>query len=120
MENGENRRLSRRVCIELPVAAKPVGWISKKKVLAGRTVDLALSGLQLRLDNSGSIRQGDPVEIRIQDPDTKAFVHLEGKIKWVASHPERKDTVRVGVVLTELDLEDYNNWVEFLYCYIED
>ena len=120
MENGEDRRLSRRVCINLPVAAKPIGWIRKKKALVGRTVDLALSGLQLRLEGRSAVRKGDAVEIRILDQDSKETIHLEGRITWLSPVREREDTIKVGVVLTELSLEDYNNWVKFLYCYLEE
>ncbi len=120
MENGEERRLQRRVCINLPVAAKPIGWIRKKTALVGRTIDLALSGMQLRLEGKSTIKPGDPVEIRVLEQDSRDPVHLEGKVRWLAPVKDRENTFRVGVVLTELSLEDYNNWVKFLYCYLED
>ena len=120
MDNGQDRRLQRRVSINLPAAAKPVGWIRKKTALIGRTVDLALSGLQLRLEGKQRIRPGDPVEIRILDPETKAPIRLEGRIRWSATVEGRDDSVRVGVVLTDLDQKGYDRWIKFLYTYLED
>ena len=120
MENGDDRRLQRRVPLNLPVAAKPIGWIRKKKALVGRTVDLALSGMQLRLEGKNRIKPGDAVEIRILEPETKSPIDLEGKVRWCAPVEGHDDTIRVGVFLTDLDQVEFDSWIRFLYTYLED
>jgi hypothetical protein len=120
VENDDDRRLERRVPINLPVAAKPIGWIRKKTALVGRTINLALSGLQLRLDGKNKIKAGDAVEIRILVPDDRAPILLEGRVRWLTRVEGLDDTIRVGVLLTDLDQENYDSWVRFLYTYLED
>ncbi len=120
MENDKDRRLNRRVPVNLPVAARPQGFIRKKPALVGRTIDLALSGLQLRLEGKSRIKPGDAVDIRVLEPDSKTPMKLEGRIRWLAVVEGENDSLRVGVVLTDLDLDNYNDWIRFLYNYLED
>ena len=106
--------------MDLPVAAKPQGFIRKKPALAGRTIDMALSGLQLRLEGKCRVKPGDAVDIRIHEPETKTIINLEGRVRWLAVVEDKDESLRVGVVLTDLDLDKYNNWIRFLYHYLDD
>jgi len=117
---AKDKRLFRRTNVGLPASARVQGWIKKKPTLVGRTVDLGLSGLKLRLEGRGGIRTGDAVDIWIIGPEVNQTVNLEGEVRWAEADLLEGPQLRVGVRLTDLSLADYNQWVNLLYSYLDD
>lgn len=117
---AKDKRLSRRTRVGLPASARVQGWIKKKQTLVGRTVDLGLSGLKLRLEGRAGIRTGDAVDIRVIGPEVNQTVNLEGEVRWAEPDLREGAELRVGVRLTNLSLADYNQWVNLLYSYLDE
>lgn len=120
MGSYDDLRKNRRIDVNIPAAARVRGWVRRKNTLVGRTVNLALSGIQLQLKGNSKVKAGDGVEIRVSDPGSGKPLFLEGRIIWSVPSGGSDGTVKVGVQLTDLAMKDYDTWVKFLYRYLKD
>ena len=112
---GKESRSQKRVRQAFSVEGRCVGDLKDIHPFHGRTRDISLRGLCVKLGNTNGFKVGQNIEIGIKllmnEPHLEAF----GNVRWLNTSHNPECLVKMGVELTGMKtVRQYERWIEML------
>ena len=112
---GKESRSHKRVWQAFSVEGRCIGDLNDIHPLHGRTRDISLRGLCIKVDHANGFMVGQNIKISIQlllnEPHIEAF----GNVRWLNTSHNPEWPVKMGVELTGMGtVRQYERWIEML------
>ncbi len=112
-KNGPEKRRSARVDLRTAISYR--NHDSPGKIKNAICQNISRDGLHLM--TASSLREKEPVDLWILNPETDQLINLEGEVAWVAVDDLYGDSpywVRAGIRLTYADKTHKEKWQDLL------
>ena len=110
----EERRQYKRFGLPLMVECRPVRPEQAFGVLAGRTADISLSGVKVRLPDIDDLQAGDPVRISIDTFGERGMVEAEAEVCWSCPCAQAEGEGGIGFKFTQMSPSNWSSWFRLM------
>ena len=112
---GKENRRYKRVQQAFSVDGRCVGGLNDIHPFHGRTRDISLRGLCVKLGDINGFKVGQNIEISIKLLPNEPHIEAFGNVCWLNTSHNPKWPVKMGVKLTGIgDVRQYERWIEML------